>query len=89
MEIEVDGKLKNYTFGSIVDVDKSFLVKSDKNFRVNVIGYSNRSKKETDVKITKSKFAKKYSIDKHGCVYRVEYYNNKKFAGMVLVKFKG
>ncbi len=89
VEIEADGKLKNYTFGSIVDVDKSFLVKNDKNFRVNVIGYSNRSKKETDIKITKSKFVKRYSIDKQGCVYRVEYYNGKKFAGMVLVKFKG
>ncbi len=86
--IEVDGKLKNYAFGSIVDVDKSFLVKNNNNFRVNVIGFSNRSKKETDVKITKSKFVKRYSVDKNGRVYRVEYYNGKKFAGMVLVKFK-
>ncbi len=88
IEIEVDGKLNSYSFGSIVEVDKSFLVKDDKDFRINVIGYSNRSKKETGVKITRAKFMKRHSVDKSGYIYRIEYYSKSKFAGMVLVKFK-
>ena len=89
VEIEVDGKLQSYDFGSIVDVKDNFLIKSDENFRVNVIGYTNKSKNETNIKIKKHEFLKKYSIDKTAHIYRVEYYNDKKFAGMVLVKFKG
>ena len=88
VKIEVDGELKTYSFGSIVDVKKNFLVKGDSNFRVNVIGYATSSKKETDVKIKRSQFLKKYSVDKSANIYRVEYYSDKKFAGMVLVKFK-
>jgi len=88
VKLQVDGKEKDYSFGSIIEVKKSFLVKNDKDFRVNVIGYTNRKKIETDVIIKKSQFSKQYSVDKKGLVYRVEYYSKKKFAGMVLVKFK-
>ena len=88
VKLEIDGKMKDYSFGSIIDVDKNFLVKNDNDFRVNVIGYTNKRKLETDVKIHKSQFSKAHSVDKKGLVYRVEYYSKKKFAGMVLVKFK-
>ena len=85
----IDGKHTDVEFGTIVNVSKDFLVQDNKNFRVNVIGYTNRAKKETDISITKSQIAKKYSIDKRGSIYRVEYYDKDKFAGMVLVKFIG
>ena len=88
VQLEIDGKLENYSFGSIIEVDKNFLVKKDKDFRVNVIGYSNKRKIETEVTIKKSQFSKPHSVDKRGLVYRIEYYSKKKFAGMVLVKFK-
>ena len=88
VKLEIDGKVKDYNFGSIIDVDKSFLVKNDSDFRVNIIGYTNKRKLETDIKIKKSQFSKRHSVDKDGLVYRVEYYSKKKFAGMVLVKFK-
>jgi len=88
VKLLVDGKLKDYEFGSIVDVYKNFLVKSVDGYRVNVIGYTNRKKIETDIKITKSQILQKYSIDKAGQIYRIEYYKKKKFAGMILVKFK-
>ena len=87
----VDAKEKKVPFGTILEVKKSFLVKDMKNYRVNVIGFSNKSKKETEVFISKSKIPKRFSIDKKGCIYRVEYYTKglkkEKFAGMVLVKF--
>ena len=88
VKLLVDGVPKDVEFGTIVDVSKDFLVKYDENFRVNVIGYTNKRKKETDVNIKKHQIAKRFSVDKGGEIYRIEYYNDKKFAGMVLVKFK-
>lgn len=84
----IDGVHKEIEFGSIVNVKKSFLVKYNKNYRVNVIGYATKSKIETDIRIVKKHIAKRFSIDKRGSIYRVEYYVKDKFAGMVLVKFK-
>ena len=37
--LEVDGKLKEVMFGSIIDVEKSFLVKDANDYRINVIGF--------------------------------------------------
>ena len=88
VKLLVDGKPKDVEFGDIVEVSKDFLVKYDENFRVNVIGYTNKRKNETGINIKKNNIAKKFSIDKKGYIYRIEYYNDDKFAGMVLVKFK-
>ena len=88
VKLLVDGKAKDVEFGEIVEVSKDFLVKYDENFRVNVIGYTNKRKNETGINIKKNNIAKKFSIDKKGYIYRIEYYNEDKFAGMVLVKFK-
>lgn len=84
----VDGKVKKVTFGDIVEVKDSFLVKNDDMYRVNIIGYYGKSSNETDVDIKKSQIVKRFSIDKSGDIYRIEYYKEDKFAGMVLVKFK-
>ena len=88
VKLLVDGVAKDVEFGTIVDVSKNFLVKFDENFRVNIIGYTNKRKYETDVSIKKNQIAKRFSVDKNGDIYRVEYYSDDKFAGMVLVKFK-
>lgn len=42
---------------------------------------------EAGLKISKTNILKRYSIDKKGKIYRVEFYKDEKFAGMVLVKF--
>ncbi len=88
VKLLVDGIPKDVEFGEIVDVSKDFLVKYDKKFRVNVIGYTNKRKLETGINIKKTQIAKKFSVDKGGDIYRVEYYSDDKFAGMILVKFK-
>lgn len=87
VQLLIDGKLRYVEFGSIVNVSKNFLVKHDKNFRVNVIGYTNKRKIETDISIAKNQIASRFSVDKGGDIYRVEYYSQNKFAGMILVKF--
>jgi hypothetical protein len=84
----IDGKDMKIKFGSLVDVKDNFLVKKHNHYRVNVIGYTNKSNIETGKKIKKSQIPKRFSIDKRGNIYRVEYYNKDKFAGMVLVNFK-
>ena len=87
-EFLVDGIEKGVKFGDIVEVEESFLVKNDKSYRVNIIGFTTNSQKETDINIKKNQIAKRFSVDKNGDVYRIEYYKKDKFAGMILVKFK-
>jgi len=85
--IIIDGKKKMVKFGDTIEVKHSFKVlKND--FRVNVIGYKNKSGIETDITIKKNMFLKRYSIEKKASIYRIEFYHQKiKFAGMILVKY--
>ncbi|WP_294962948.1 M99 family carboxypeptidase catalytic domain-containing protein [Sulfurimonas sp.] len=88
VQLKIDGKLQNVKFGSLVDVKRSFLVEENSGYRVNVIGYTNKKKKETGIEIKNKEIPKHFSIDKKGTIYRVEYYTKNKFAGMVLIKFR-
>lgn len=86
----VDGENKTIELGSYIEVNDDFLVKPKNGYRVNVIGFASKNKKnECGVKVSKKDIMKKFSVDKKGSVYRVEIYNekNNKFAGMILVKF--
>lgn len=87
VKMVVDGTPKNVKFGDTVDVKKEFLVKNTKHFRVNVIGYKSSSDKETDISITQKEFDNRYSVEKNGNIFRVEFYKDKKFAGMILVNY--
>jgi len=87
VKLVVDGVESEYEFGTIIEVKKDFLVKEDSNYRVNVIGFTTSKKLETDIKITKAQIPKRFSVDQAGNIFRVEYYNGKKFAGMILIKF--
>ena len=88
ISFEIDGKVSDYNFGSIIDVKKSFMVHEHEGFRVNIIGYTNKSKVETEVLVDKKDIMKRYSVDKYGKIFRIEFYKKKKFAGMILVKFE-
>jgi hypothetical protein len=87
--IKVDNIDKKTPFGSLITVKDKFIVYPIKDYRVNVIGYTNKSKKETNISINRKKMIKQYSIDKDGSIYRIEFYSKEKFAGMILVKFAG
>ncbi len=88
VDINIDGEIKEIEMGSLIYVKDDFLVKPKEDIRVNVIGYVNKSQKnESGLKISKTNILKRYSIDKKGKIYRVEFYKDEKFAGMVLVKF--
>ncbi len=86
--MNIDGEKRNVSFGSIIDVDKSFSVEPIENFRVNVIGFVKKGvKDEAGLNIKKHKIQKRFSIDKKGKIFRVEFYKEDKFAGMILVNF--
>ena len=83
----VDNKVQNVKLGDTVTVKNNFKVIDDKRFRVNIIGYKHKSKIETNRIVKKNMFIKRYSIEKNGHIYRVEFYRNNKFAGMILVNY--
>lgn len=88
IKFKIDGESKEVKMGSLIDVKKDFSVNPMTNYRVNVIGYkSKNSKNESGIKIKKYQIAKRFSIDKKGQIYRIEFYKKDKFAGMILVKF--
>jgi hypothetical protein len=88
VRLNVDNRETQVHFGDVVHVKKEFLVPTHEKYRVNIIGYSNASKKETDTVITRDKILKHYSVDRDAQIYRVEFYKKDKFAGTVLVRFE-
>jgi len=84
---KVDGKLQKVKFGDTLNIKNNFLVLDDHKFRVNVIGYKNKSGIETNHYIKRQMIAKRFSVERKGRLYRVEFYKGKKFAGMVLVNY--
>ncbi|MEA3497416.1 MAG: M99 family carboxypeptidase catalytic domain-containing protein [Campylobacterota bacterium] len=89
VKLNIDSKDANIQFGTTVKVDNDFKIYPIKDYRVNVIGYTNKNKNETNISIKHNKMQKKFSIDKFGKTYRVEFYTKDKFAGMILVNFTG
>lgn len=89
VEILIDGVPQQVPFGSIIPVQKEFLVNSQKGYRVNVIGFA-KPDQSTDgnLQIGYNQLKKSYSIDKAGQLYRVEVYRENRFSGMVLVDFR-
>ena len=88
VKIEVDGAINEFDFGDEVRVKENFKVINEEGYRVNIIGYSKRGYASEDgLVITKDEIANYYSLDKDANVYRVEFYKDGKFFGMIRVKF--
>ena len=84
----IDGNKRKIPLGSIVDVNKNFNIHKIKGYRVNVIGYTRKGvKDESNRTIKLSQIRKKYSVDKHSKIFRVEIYQGNKYCGMILVRF--
>lgn len=71
---------------------KNIKISSIKNVRANIIGFDSKKEDEADILISKKELDQKYSIDKEGNIYRVEFYETDKnypdkFIGMILVDF--
>lgn len=89
INITLDGQKDSIKFGDIVYAKESFNIDSISDLRVNVIGYTNKSiKNESGVTIHKKDILKRFSIDKNGDLFRVEFYKGENFAGMILLGFE-
>lgn len=94
VDMVVDSNEISVKFGTKIKVGKNFMIKSQSGVRVNIIGYDKNLKNEAEIIINKKDFMKRFSTDKDGKIYRVEFYEisqnrskNDKFIGMVLVEF--
>jgi len=88
LTLEVDGQPIRTHPGSMIDVQDHFSVEAPRQYRVNVIGWVERGRKnENRVRINRNALMKRYSIDTQGKIFRVELYRGRKFAGMVLLRF--
>lgn len=84
----IDGAARSVPFGSVVDVQKSFMVNATSGVRINAIGVT-RGADESNISLSRTDFQERYSLDPHGYLFRVEAYKGKDFMGMILVRFAG
>ncbi|WP_208354972.1 DL-carboxypeptidase Csd4 [Helicobacter pylori] len=90
VKMQIDNKDQMVKIGSVVEVKESFYIHAMDNIRANVIGFSvsNESKpNEAGYTIRFKDFQKRFSLDKQERIYRIEFYKNNAFSGMILVKF--
>ena len=90
LAIEMDGKVKNFTFATDFFVTADFKVINDNSkMRVNIIGFTKRGvKDESNFPVALKDFDTNYSIDTLNKSYRIEFYEQSRFCGMVLAYFK-
>lgn len=89
VEMTIDGQKTTKKLGDIVEVNKDFMIKSKKGYRVNIIGFSkDKLENESDISVSLNDFVKRFSLDKSEKIFRIEFYKDKKFCGMILVRFK-
>ncbi len=93
VKFNIDGKSQEIKFGTVIDVKNHFRISPNDDYRINVIGYVNKKyPAETGINIKKAHISKRFSIDKKGKIFRIEFYKKdknkkEKFAGMILVRF--
>lgn len=86
--MQIDGKVNQVRIGSKVTVRDNFKVLADNEFRVNVIGYNQSGiKDENRILINKNKIMSRFSLDQDARLFRIEFYKDTMFSGMILVNF--
>jgi hypothetical protein len=87
VSIIIDEDKNSFKMGSTIEVNDWFKIPKIKGYRVNVIGYTTKSN-ETDKKISLQDMQNQYAIDQRNGKYRIEFYKEETFCGMILVQFK-
>lgn len=89
ISLQIDGKKSSAKIGTQVNVKSNFLVEPINGYRINVIGWSKTGViSEGGIKIEPKDLVKGYAIDKSETTYMVQFYKDKKFCGMLNVKFE-
>lgn len=85
----IDGKKTTAKIGSLISAKNSFQIDPINGYRINIIGYSKSGiVSEGGIKVEPKDFIKSYAIDKDETTYMVHFYKDKKFCGMVNIKFE-
>lgn len=88
IDIVIDGVEKRVVNGSIVAVNKQFMIQPIPGRRVNVIGYrKSGTRNESGLAINKEDIAPRFSVDRQAQKFRVEFYHGDKYSGMILLDF--
>jgi len=88
--IEVDGEQQTITLGSVVEIKNNFFVTPLPGYRANIIGFKKMGlKNESGVLIRRKDIASRFSVDKAASLFRLEFYKDKKYCGMLLLNFEG
>jgi hypothetical protein len=84
--IIADSKPLNVDIPGSISVKESFKVEAQKGIRVNVIGYTKPGiYNENNITIKMGELLPKYSLDKEHKSYRIEFYKDKNYCGMVTI----
>ncbi|MEM7209876.1 MAG: M99 family carboxypeptidase catalytic domain-containing protein [Pseudomonadota bacterium] len=87
-EFVIDGQAFEVELGTSVKVRNDFSVTPMDGRRINIIGYRHPEKRnESGLTVKRSQISSRFSVDKDGDKYRVEFYKGKYYSGMVLVEF--
>ncbi|MGP2657924.1 M99 family carboxypeptidase catalytic domain-containing protein [Malaciobacter sp. WC5094] len=85
----IDGEKRSVKLGDIIYAKDNFMIQPIDDLRVNIIGYVNKNiKSEVGVTVNKKEVQKRFSIDRNGDLFRIEFYKKDKFIGMVLLGFE-
>lgn len=88
VNLSLDSKKISTKMGAMVNAKNSFQIDPINGYRINVIGYSKAGVvSEGGIKIEAKDIVKSYAIDKAETTYMVQFYKDKKFCGMITIKF--
>lgn len=90
VSVFADGEIKKIPFATDFLVTADFeVINKDENTRINIIGFTqNGLKDESNIRVGLKDLDSKYSVDTSNKSYRIEFYQQNRFCGMILVHFK-
>lgn len=88
VNIEVDGRAQTVALGSRVEIRNSLLVDPLPGYRANIIGFKKAGlKNEVGVLIRRNDISSRFSVDRSARLFRLEFYKDNKYCGMLLLSF--
>jgi Carboxypeptidase controlling helical cell shape catalytic/C-terminal domain of metallo-carboxypeptidase len=88
VQFDIDGKTQTVKLGQVINIAEKFSVHKIDGIRVNIIGFSKAGvDNEVEMTVARTLFDKRFSVDKHEKMYRVEFYKGRAFCGNVVVRF--
>lgn len=87
--LSIDGKEEKLDFAKEYLITADVSVINTSLTRTNIIGFTREGRKdESNIHVRLKDFDPKYSIDRDAKTYRVEFYRENDFCGMILIHFK-